>query len=37
MIPDKQEEFIDSAWYHIKSTIIGATEKVAGRKMEKIK
>jgi len=37
MILDKQEEFIDSAWYHIKTTIIDAAEKVVGRKSEKIK
>jgi hypothetical protein len=36
MIPDKQEEYIDSAWYHIKTTIIDAAEKVVGR-WEKIK
>jgi hypothetical protein len=37
MIPDKQEECIDSAWNHIKTTITDAAEKVAGRKRKKIK
>jgi hypothetical protein len=37
MIPDKQEEYIDSAWYHIKTTIIHAAEKVVGRKIEILK
>jgi hypothetical protein len=37
MIPDKQEESIDSAWNHIKTIIIDAAEKVVGRKRKKIK
>jgi len=37
MIPDKQEECVDSAWYHIKTTIFDAAGKVVGRKREKIK
>jgi hypothetical protein len=37
MIPDKQEECTDSAWNHIKTTIVDAAEKVVGRRKEKIK
>jgi hypothetical protein len=35
MISDKQEECIDSAWNHIKTTIVDAAEKVVGNKGRK--
>jgi hypothetical protein len=37
MIPDKQEESIDSAWNHIKTIIIDPTEKVVGNKGRKLR